>query len=314
MKKKTTKPVKKSAKPSKKVVAKKPAKKTAKPVKSTKPVKTSKPVKAAKPTKKPFKAVAPVSASSKPVKKPLEVFMPTVFTATKKQKFKKPAVVQTELGLGLVYDHEPTVSVKHRMMTIKKTIVHLVKDNLEPRLMGGKPKKILTNNFTIITPSVEEKPVREKRTKGEKGESTKDFSKYKFQGKLLSKGRLIHAAILKFAEDNNPTLIELKNAFPDEVIRPYGKGLIASIEDAERINTESKRSRFFTKKEDVIKIKGAKIAVSNQIDADLVKRFLTVTVKHGYKITLVAAETTTNVATVHPAIINSQNNQQQATV
>lgn len=294
-KKAASKKVKKATakKPAKKVAAKKPAKKVAKKPskKTTKPVKSVKPKKvvAKKPTKKPFKAVAVKPAKpAKPSKNGIETSIPTVFTATKKQKYRKPAIVQTEHGLGLVYDHEPQVTVKVGMIPTKKTIVHLVKDNLEPRLMGGNPKKILTNNFTVIKPSYEEKPVRAKREKGEP--SNKDFSKYKFQNKLYSKGRLIHAVIAKFAEENDSTMIELKTAFPDEIIRPYGKGLFTSLEEAERINVESKRSRFFTKTEDVIKIKGAKIAVSNQIDATLVQRFLTVTVKLGYKITQVESE------------------------
>jgi hypothetical protein len=297
---------KKAAKPAKKTVAKKAVKKTAKKVAAKKPAK--KVVK--KSAKKPFKAVAPVSA-----KKPnIVASIPTVPQLTKKQKYMKPAIVQTSLGLGLMYTNEPTVKVKHGMITIEKTIVHLVKDDMSPRLFKGNPKKVLIqmDKIAIVTPAHEEKPVRAKREKGEP--SNKDFSKYKFAGKLLSKGRLVHAVIAKFAEDNNPSLIELNTAFPSEIIRPYGKGLFMSIEDAERINTESKRTRFFTKPEDIIKIKGLKIAVSNQIDGELVKRLLTVTPKHGYKIGLVAAEhvnVTSEVSeeTAHNLIVNSVNNE-----
>ena len=162
--------VKKSAKPAKKVAAKKVAKKSAKKVATKKPAKTSKPV------KKPFKAVAPVSA-----KKPnILAFIPTVPVATKKQKYMKPAIVQTALGLGLVYTNEPLVSVKHGWISIEKTIVHLVKDNMQPKLFRGNPKKVLmtADKFQIITAAHEEKPVRAKREKGEP--SNKDFSKYKF--------------------------------------------------------------------------------------------------------------------------------------
>ena len=270
-------PVKKAKKAAKKVVAKKAVKKA--------------PAKKAAP-KKIGKIVAPVAKVAK-VKKPSTVVatVPTIIAiATKKKinKIQKPAVVQTSFGLGLMYMNEPKVSIKHRMYSVEKTIVHLVKDNMEPRTMNGKPKKVLVDmkNVTIITPAVEEKIERTPRAKRENGEpSNKDFSKYKFAGNVLSKGRLIHAVISKFAADNNPTLIELNAAFPNATIRAYGKGLFVSIEDAERINTESKRTRFFTKKEDVIKIKGAKIAVSNQIDGELVKRFLPIAISLGFKIT-----------------------------
>lgn len=310
---------KKSAKPAKKVAAKKSVKKVVKKSakkavkKSSKPVKktvvkktvTKKSTKPAK-SKKPFKAVA-----VKPAKPGIVAFIPTVSQLTKKQKYMKPAIVQTALGLGLVYTNEPLVTIKQGWISVEKTIVHLVKDNMEPKLFKGNPKKVLMtpDKFSIITPAHEEKPVRSKREKGEP--SNKDFSKYKFAGKLLSKGRLVHAVISKFAEDNNPSLIELNTAFPSEVIRPYGKGLFVSLEDAERINTESKRTRFFTKPEDIIKIKGGiKVAVSNQIDGELVKRLLTVTPKHGYKIT----SDSTPETTIQVTPVQTENLLTQATV
>jgi hypothetical protein len=264
---KSTKPVKKTTKPA--------VKKSTKPAKKTTAKKTSKPV-------KPVKVVDPKSL------KHVSATINTAPLVSKKDKYLKPAIVQTPMGLGLIYSNEPTVLVKHGLIPIAKTIVHLVKDNMEP----GKPKKILVtmDKVTILTPAHEDKPVRVEREKGERGESAKDFSKYKFQGNLLSKGRLVHAVIAKFATDNNPTLLELNTAFPAEVIRPYGKGLFLPLEEAEKINTDSKRTRFFTKPEDIIKIKGVKIAVSNQIDGELVKRMLTVTPKHNYKIALVASE------------------------
>ena len=292
--------------PAKKVAVKKaevkkvPAKKVA--VKKAAPVKKV-PAKKAPAKKAPAKKAAPVkkvAAAPKEVKKVAtsNVSIPTVMLAGKKAKVKRPAVVNIDkFGLGLVYTDEPQVSVKTRMGSIKKTIVHLVKDNMEPRLMNGSPKKVLVTpeNITIITPAYEEvavKTPREKRAPRENGEkSAKDFSKYQFEGNLLSKGRLVLAVINKFVADNNPTLVELNAAFPSATIRPYGKNLFVALEEAEKINTDSKRSRFFTKKEDVIKIKGGvKIAVSNQIDGELVKRLLTVTPNHGYAITLVAQE------------------------
>lgn len=239
--------------------------------------------------KKVVAKVAPKKvAKPRKVKQELHASVPTVLILEKKLKNRKPAVVKTKFGLGLIFDHEPQVTVKkgiHGEFEMK-TIVHLVKDDMTPRTMNGQPKKMLTTKVTIITPSVEDKPVRVKGEKRAKGEpSAKDFSKFKFQGELYSKGRLIHAIIAKFAADNNPTIVELNAAFPQNVVKAYGKGLFLSVEEAEKINTDSKRSRFFTKKEDIIKIKGLKIAVSNQIDGELVNRMLTVTPKHGYKIT-----------------------------
>lgn len=230
-------------------------------------------------------------AAPKAKKQSIKASVETVLIPSKKVKIKKPAVVQTKFGLGLIYEHEPKVKVQQDRFVEEKVIVHLVKDNMEPRLMNGQPKKILTtmDKVVIITPAAEEvKPARVKREKGEKrekGDSVKDFSKFKFGKELFSKGRLVLAVIKKYAEEHNPTLLELQHAFPDSVVRPYGKGLFVPVVDAKTINEESKRTRFFTKDDEIVKIKGTKIAISNQIDGELVKRLLTVTIKHGYKIT-----------------------------
>jgi hypothetical protein len=277
--------------------------------------KPSKPSKPAKPAvKKPKKVVVDLSAplmTAKPNVKPIdpqEAFkaaahpVGTISTAellTKKQKNKRPAVVKTPLGLGLVYEHEPKVNVTRNFETTVKTIVHLVKDNMEPRMWNGEPKKALVSSdkIEIIKPAEDEKPVRAARKVRVAGEPTnKDFTKYKFQGEVYGKGRMIHATIVKYVADNNPTMIELLSAFPQDSIKAPGKGLIVSHEDAEKVFEETKRHRFFTKKEDVIKIKGGKICVSNQITAELAERFVSVAVKF-YKITKVVEAETAETAT-----------------
>lgn len=209
----------------------------------------------------------------------------------KKAKKLKPAIVQTAHGLGLMYETDPIVKVKSsNFVTIEKRMVHLVKDNMEPRMSGGKPKKMLIqlSNITIVTPAMPEKTGKVPRVKGAprvKGESQKDFTKYVFDGNTLSKGRLVHAIIKKFVSEHNPSLVELATAFPEAEIRPYGK-LFVHFDEAVKINTDSKRTRFFAKQEDVIKIKGGKIAVSNQIDGELVKRMLAVaSAKHNLIVT-----------------------------
>jgi hypothetical protein len=236
---------------------------------------------------KPAKAKTTVARVKTPKVPTVKASIQTVLL-TKKKKERTPAIVQTKFGLGLIYDNEPTVVVKKNMYHFEKIIVHLVKDNMEPRLMNGKPKKILTtmDKVTMVTPSKEIVKARAKREKGAPGVSNKNFDKYKFGKTVYSKGRLVHAVIAKFVEDNNPTLAELNIAFPEAVIQPLCKALFLPV-DAAKVANE-KRTRFFAKDEEVIKIKGGKIAVSNQIDGALVNRLLTVTEKLGYKITLEA--------------------------
>ena len=81
----------------------------------------------------------------------------------------------------------------------------------------------------------------------------------------------------------------MNKAFPASEVKAYGKGLFVSVEEAIAINETSKRTRFFTKKEEVIKIKGGKIAVTNQIDAALVKRILVITAGMKYVIKTIEA-------------------------
>ena len=109
----------------------------------------------------------------------------------------------------------------------------------------------------------------------------RDFSKFKFQGKEYNKSRLVMAVLAKYAEDHNPSLSELKTAFPDEEIKPYGYGLFRLAAEAKKVNDEG-RQRFFCKETELIKIKYGKIASTNQITSDLLIRFLTVAKKHKY--------------------------------
>jgi len=229
---------------------------------------------------KKVKAVVPVSST---------ISSASIITEEKKKVNAKPAVVQTSHGLGLLYPSDPKVMVKGKnMVCVEKHIVHLVNENHEPIMENGKAKKVLVtmDKVVIVTPSALIEKTKVARVKREKGEATisqKNLTKYVLDGNVLSKGRLIHAIIAKFAAENKPSLADLNLAFPEEVIRPYGK-LFVHFDEAVKINTDKNRTRFFAKPEDVIEIKGAKIAVSNQIDNELVKRMLTITAKQGLQI------------------------------
>jgi|GEM_PF-6956398 hypothetical protein len=126
----------------------------------------------------------------------------------------------------------------------------------------------------------EKKEDKEPKLKAGKSKSGKDFSTYKFQGVEYKKGRLIHAMIAHYAQQHEPTLAELKDAFPADQIKPYGYGLFRPLSEAKTINTESGRTRFLTKDEEAVKLKGSRIAVTNQVTADLLERFLTHAKKH----------------------------------
>ena len=225
---------------------------------------------------------------------PLHASAVSTTIAPSAKKVKKLIVDTKEHGIGYVLAHEPKVIVKQGQISMEKTIVHLVNEDMTPRMKKGVAQQMLMRkeNFTFREPIIvtKEKKIRVPRVKKEKGPKLpKDFTKYKFGGEVLSKGKLVHAIITRFVKENNPTLLDLNKAFPASEVKAYGKGLFVSVEEAIAINETSKRTRFFTKKEEVIKIKGGKIAVTNQIDAALVKRILVITAGMKYVIKTIEA-------------------------
>ena len=86
-------------------------------------------------------------------------------------------------------------------------------------------------------------------------------NKLKFNGELYGKGRLVHAVIKKFIEDNpKVTLTKLSEAFPNELQPRYG--MFQEVSKAKKMSED--RDRFFLKPEDLIKVGDKKIAVCNQ--------------------------------------------------
>jgi len=134
-----------------------------------------------------------------------------------------------------------------------------------------------------------EQRVKKTTVKGEG--SPKDFTQYKFNGKTLGKGKLVLEIVRKFVTDNNPTFLELRKAFPETEVRAY-KGLFVTADEATAINeADKRRSRFFTNKEDILKLKGnAKVSVTNQVTADLVSRMIPIATKHGFTIKEIKSE------------------------
>jgi hypothetical protein len=91
--------------------------------------------------------------------------------------------------------------------------------------------------------------------------SERNVSKYKFNGELLGKGRLVLAVVKKYIEDNpKVTLVKLKEVFPDELQPRYG--IIREVSIAKKMSED--RDRYFLKPEELIKVGDKKIAVCNQ--------------------------------------------------
>ena len=160
-------------------------------------------------------------------------------------------------------------------MLLSEKLVAYVKENKTYRLLESKKEE------PVKATSEKAEPVAEKKETVLTNKSKRDFSKFKFGGQEYNKSRLVMAILSKFCEDHEPTLTELKDAFPDDVVKPYGYGLFRPAVEAKKVNDEG-RQRFFAKDNELIKIKGGKIAASNQITNDLLQRFLSVAKKHKY--------------------------------
>ncbi len=136
----------------------------------------------------------------------------------------------------------------------------------EPAIVGDEVKK--------------EEPAAEK-TKAIS--STRDNSKYKFNGVEYGKGPLVRAVVAAHIEAHNEiSFKDLKLAFPDTLMKRFG---VFAIE-AEAKKLSGNKPRYFLKPEQMIKIKGQKepIAICNQWTAALIEPFIKVAKELGYKI------------------------------
>ena len=93
--------------------------------------------------------------------------------------------------------------------------------------------------------------------------STKDTTKYTFNGSSYGKGRLALAILKKYVEDNPQiTYPELEHTFHKNL--QGSSGVFSSQHDAEDIFSSTSRRRHFLKPEELISLSDTTIAVSSQ--------------------------------------------------
>jgi hypothetical protein len=116
-----------------------------------------------------------------------------------------------------------------------------------------------------------------------------DRTKYKFNGAVFTKGRLV-LAVMKQHVLENPELTysQLEKAFPKilQSKRVKGYGVFGTAEIAQEIFDKSpgKRNRHFRNAEDLIDLKDATIAVCNQWGIDNIGDFLNMAESLGHRI------------------------------
>ena len=108
----------------------------------------------------------------------------------------------------------------------------------------------------------------------------RDNSTLKFLGMDYKKGPLVREVVRKYVEDHKPSLKQLKDAFPDELLKRFG---VWQEEDTAK-SIQGARDRYFWKEEHQIKVKGKIIVVSNQWTSANIQPFLKAARALGYKI------------------------------
>jgi hypothetical protein len=102
--------------------------------------------------------------------------------------------------------------------------------------------------------------------------SVRNLNKIKFQGETLTKARTVHALVAEYIYKKKPTLKQLEQAFPNELLNRYG---IFKLIHVARVYTVNGRTRYYFKKEDQLKTKDGKtIVVCNQFSNENIKPFL----------------------------------------
>lgn len=103
-----------------------------------------------------------------------------------------------------------------------------------------------------------------------------DRTKYRFEGKIFGKGRLVQAVVNRFVEAHpGITFAQLVQQFP-QAIQGNGQdgGVVKTAGQANEIYTRSGHRRHFMKPEDLIQLVDETVAVSNQWGVGNIQRFL----------------------------------------
>ncbi len=105
--------------------------------------------------------------------------------------------------------------------------------------------------------------------------STKDTTKYRFEGEILGKGRLVLSLVKRHIETHpNITFPELEQAFPKAC--QGAQGVLSTAEQANKVLADTARQRHFLAPEDLIRlVDGTVVAVSNQWGIGNIGQFIT---------------------------------------
>jgi hypothetical protein len=112
--------------------------------------------------------------------------------------------------------------------------------------------------------------------------STRDYSKYEFDGSVYSKNQLVLAVIKKYVSDRNPiNFTALETAFPKKL--QGSSGVVKKYDDLS--DNEKKYRRFFNDTSDIVTLAdGTQCAVCTQWGVGNIDAFIEKAKEHGYTI------------------------------
>src|SRR3989304_2089752 len=114
----------------------------------------------------------------------------------------------------------------------------------------------------------------------------RDYGKYRFNGKLYSKGQLVLAVILHYMHEHpKTTAAQLKSTFSRDLQTRFP--VVAPAKEAIKINKTTRIKRFFDRKEQLIRtFNGIKFAVTNYWGSSNIHVFINYAkTELGYRIT-----------------------------
>ena len=117
-------------------------------------------------------------------------------------------------------------------------------------------------------------------------ESTRDYSRYVWQGKTYPKNQLAHAIILDWVQNNQPaTVQEVRSAFPV----PSHRYMVEPLEHAERIEERDGRARHYKEENQLLRFSSGQVwAVSRGWQLNTITEFVAAARALGYEVEKVA--------------------------
>ena len=193
-------------------------------------------------------------------------------TATPAVKVKKVAVKKAVVKVADVKPAKKVIAPKAKAVPAKKAPVKVAKPAAKKVApVKAKVTKVAAKPAKKVAPvkAAKKSVTAEKRTADN---FDRNFGRLKVNGNVLSKGRAVLAVVAGYNEAKKPTLAQLKDAFPDALLKNYG---IIKEATAARKYSSNGKTRYFVAAEDLIKTKDGKtIAVCNQFSTENVKPFI----------------------------------------